>query len=354
LTFVIDRLAPEAEGAPVQKSALVIGGSGFVGIHVVDALLEQGFDVAVTRRKSTPTILLRKRPVTLVPGSLDDRASLESAMRGRDVLVVCAGHYPRYSTDLEGSVREGVEQIENALAAAAATGVKRVIYTSSVAVLAHAEGREASEVDVGADDSNTAPSVYVSVKRAMERSVDVWRDRGLDIVSIVLGGCMGPWDLRVGTTGVLVATLAQRLPFWVEGWINLVDVADAAQAHVRAIDTPAARYCIGGHNVRMSELLSLVSERYGVPLVAPRVDVETARSLADEAEHAAQAKKLRVAMPRELVDVVSKGQPVSSDSAERALGLTWSPLDATLDRTHEWLLRHHYVAPLERTRQHAH
>lgn len=350
MTSIIDQPGGSADGAQVQhKQALVIGGSGFVGIHVVDALLANGFEVAATRRKSTPTILLRRRPVTLLHASLDDRASLEAAMQGRDVVVITAGHYPRYSTNLEGSVRTGVEEIENALAAAAAARVRRVVYTSSVAVLSKApEGRMACELDVpsGAASSD---SVYVSVKRAMERRVDAWRDRGLDVTSIVLGGCMGPWDLRVGTTGVLVAALSQRLPFWVEGWINLVDVGDAALAHVRALGTRTPRYVVGGHNVRMSELLSRVTKRYGVSLLAPRVSVEVARARADHFERIAEPNKERVPMPRELVDVVADGQPVSSDLATAELGIGRAPMDATLDRTHEWLVRHHYVARVERT-----
>ncbi len=331
------------------NKALVIGGSGFVGIHVVDALLERGFDVAVTRRKSTPTILLRRRPVTLLPASLEDRASLEAAMKGRDVVVISAGHYPRYSTDLTASVQTGVWGIENALAAAASSGVRRVVYTSSVAALAPApEGRAACEGDMRADAPSA--SVYVCVKRAMERSVDAWRLRGLDVVSMVLGGCIGPWDLRIGTTGVLVAALGQRLPFWVEGWINLVDVVDAARAHVRALDTTAPRYCIAGHNIRMSALLARVARRYGAQLVAPRVDVEVARAQADADERAAQTNKQRVGMPRELVDVVSEGQPVSSALAARELGFECTPLDVTLDRTYEWLVRHRYVPPTQGTR----
>src|ERR1019366_9386455 len=101
--------------------------------------------------------------------------------------------------------------------------------------------------------------VYASVKRAMEDRVDAWRARGLGVVSLITGGCLGPWDLRVGTTGVLVAMLNASLPFWVEGWINLVDVSDAARAQVAAIDATGARYCIGGHNIRLSALLSRIA-----------------------------------------------------------------------------------------------
>jgi dihydroflavonol-4-reductase len=327
---------------PTPTRALVIGGSGFIGLHVVDVLLERGWTVSVTRRKSTPTMLLRRRPVTLVEASLDDRASLERAMAGCDVVAVCGGYYPRYSTDRATAVRTGVDGVENALQAAWSAGVRRVLYTSSVAVLGKPPvDRPADERDVGAPGSDDG--VYTSVKREMERRVDAWRDRGMGVVSLVTGGCMGPGDLRLGTTGILVMTLRSALPFWVDGWVNLVDVRDVARGHVAAIDSPGARYCLGGRDIRMGALLSCVAERYGVPLTAPEVSPASAREQADAAERAAEPNRARVAMPRELVDVVCDGQRVSSAAAERDLGLTWTPLETSLDDTHAWLLSHGYL-----------
>jgi len=328
--------------------ALVIGGSGFIGLHVVDALLERGWAVSVTRRKSTPTLFLRKRPVSLLDASLDDRGSLERAMAGCDVVALSAGYYPRYSTDRAAAVRTGVEGIENALSAAWSAGVRRVVYTSTVAVLGEPEaGRLADERDVNGPTRDDG--VYASVKREMEKRVDAWRARGMSVVSMITGGCMGPGDLRLGTTGVLLTALRQILPFWVDGWVNLVDVRDVARAHVLAIDAPGPRYCLGGHDIRMRALLTRVAERYGVPLTAPEVLPEFAREQADLAEREAEPVRGRVPMPRELVDLVCAGQPVSSALAERELGLSWLPVDVSLDQTREWLVKYGY---LKRTESH--
>ena len=142
--------------------ALVVGGSGFIGLHVVDALLASGAEVRVTRRGPTPTMALRKRPVELVPANMDDRASLTAAMRGCDVAFVVAGYYPRYSTDLAASLRTGAVGIRNACDAAIATGV-RLVYTSSVAALGPArDGAVADELDVAPADP--AEGVYPTVK----------------------------------------------------------------------------------------------------------------------------------------------------------------------------------------------
>jgi dihydroflavonol-4-reductase len=322
--------------------ALVVGGTGFVGLHVVDELLAHGAQVRATRRRSSPTMLLRKRPVELVDASLEDAPSLARAMRGADVVFVCAAHYPRYSVDVEATVHVGVTGLRNALDAALEAGVARLVYTSSTGVLtARADGAPADERDVA--PAMPAGSAYRAVKWAMEREVDAARGRGLAVTSLVVGGCIGPWDLRLGTNGLLAAVAHRAFPWFVDGWINVLDVQDAACAHVAALRTDAPRVCVAGHSVRFGELLHLAARRMGVEFDAPRVSVERARELSLEAEIEAQRTRARVVVPRELVDLVAAGTRVSNELAERELGIVWTPLEEALDRAHEWLVRFRYA-----------
>jgi dihydroflavonol-4-reductase len=317
--------------------ALVVGASGFVGLRVVDALLAAGWEVRVTRRKSTPTIVFGRRPLEVVWASLDELGSLVAAMRGCDVAVIAAGYYPRYSTDPMRAVVTATRTIRNACDAAIATGV-RMIYTSSVAALGPARSGELADEDDCAPP-DPAEGVYPMVKKSMEAEIDRARDSGLDVVSLLLGGCLGPRDYRLGTNGLLLALLHQKLPFRVDGWINVLSVDDAAAAHVAAIEAPGARYCVAGHNVRFGALLDRAAARYEVELDAPRLSIERARELASEAEAAAEARRERVAFPRELVDLVAMGKPISSARAERDLDLRFMELNAALDASRDWLVR---------------
>jgi nucleoside-diphosphate-sugar epimerase len=119
----------------------------------------------------------------------------------------------------------------------------------------------------------------------------------------------------------------------------VLSVEDAAEAHLAAARAKDARYCVGGHNVRFDELIERAAARYGVPLDAPRIGIEEARERATRAEREAEPKRERVLFPRELVDLVATGKPVSSERAERQLGLRWTSLDATLDATRDWMIR---------------
>lgn len=328
--------------------ALVVGGTGFLGLNIVDALLARGADVRVTRRKQSITVLLRKRKVELVDASLEEPSKLRSAMEGSDVVFLAGGYYPRYSFDLHASLEQGLAGVRNACEAAIAAGVPRLVYTSTIATLAKArDGRRADEDDVAV--AMPEGSVYRAVKWAMEREVDRARDAGLDAVSLLPGGCIGPGDLRVGTSSVIVGVCRGLMPWWVDGTVNMVDVGSVASAHVAAATkTPHDRYTLAGRTVRVRDLLHRIERRFGG--VAPTLELssEEARVRALEEERAAAPKRQRVAIPRELVDMATTGQAVSDARARADLGFDPASLDDALDEAHAWLTRFGFV-PKTRT-----
>ncbi|MDH5490910.1 MAG: NAD-dependent epimerase/dehydratase family protein [Myxococcales bacterium] len=327
-----------------MKRALVIGGTGFVGMNLVDALLERGHEVAVTYRKKSITVFVSKRDVELLPGDLDDPESLVAAMRGKDVVFLSGGHYPRYSLDRRGAIDAGVRGVRNACRAALEAGVGRLVYTSSIATLERlGDERLATEDDIPA--AAPAESVYRATKWTMERELEFAREAGLDVVCVLPGGCVGPWDARMGTGGLLVGTVRAALPWMVDGLVNVVDVRDVARAHLRAaqLERPAQRYNVAGHILPLSELLERIVARYGGSLPPERLDAEQARARAEAEERAAAPQRGRVPMPRELVDIITWSQPVSSARALEDLDLEFTPLDDALDGAHAWFERFRYL-----------
>ena len=318
--------------------ALVIGGTGFVGLNVVDELLAEGATVRVSRRKQSVTALVRRRPVELVEASLEEPEKLRAAMDGCDVVFFTGGYYPRYSLDLDASLEEGVRGVRNVCEAALAAKVPRLVYTSTIATLHTVETRPAHDDDVPPE--MPVGSVYRGVKWAMEREVERAQDRGLDAVTLLPGGCIGPGDLRVGTASVIVGVVRGLMTWWVDGKVNLVDVGDAARAHVAAAKaTPHRRYALAGSTVCVKTLLRTVARRYGGTLPELELGADEARARASAEERAAAPKKERVTIPRELVDMATTGQVVSNARAEAELGFAPRPLEESLDRAHAWLTR---------------
>ena len=318
--------------------ALILGGAGFVGVNVADALRLAGHDVAVTYRGQAPPFYLRNRVDEWIRVDLADADGLRDAMRGRDVVFHAAGHYPRYSLDLDAAVATGLAEMRNVLGAARSAGVRRVVYTSSIAVLERGDGAPATDEDVGF--APPTDSAYRAVKWHMERAVRHARRAGLDVVTLRPGGCLGPWDLRAGTGAMVVAVVRGALPWRVDGLVHMVDVRDVARAHAAAIWSPTGRsYNLPGHTVGVDALLERVASRFGG--TAPRLVLapDEARARADADERAAAPRRERVPLPREMVDVALSGVAVSDGLARRELCFDPRPLDDALDASVAWFRR---------------
>jgi dihydroflavonol-4-reductase len=187
------------------------------------------------------------------------------------------------------------------------------------------------------------------VKWHVERELDAGRARGLTIVSLLAGACIGAGDLRLGTNGVLAAMLAGALPWWVDGRVNVADVRDVARAHVAALThpNPLPRYALPGRTVRVGALFPWLARRYSV--AAPPLELSAAEAVtrADHDERAAEPKRERVLWPRELVDLVTHGQRVSGRAAARDLGFEPTPIGETFDQAAAWIATH-VLAPARR------
>ncbi len=321
-----------------RAKALVLGGAGFVGLNVADALRADGHHVAATYRGKHLPFFLRGRVDEGHRADLNDLDALRAAMRGRDVVFHAAGHYPRYSIDREGAVATALREMRNVLDAAKAEGVRRVVYTSSIALLERADGVPAEERDV----SLTAPadSTYRAVKWHLERAASEAHREGLDVVTLRPGGCLGPWDMRAGTGAMIVGVIREALPWRVEGMVHMVDVRDVARAHAAALRAPAGRtYNLAGHGVSVAALFERIASRYGGRAPAEVLGPDEARARADAEERDAAPTRRRVSLPREMVDVALTGVPASDARARRELGFDARPLDDALDAAVAWFRR---------------
>jgi dihydroflavonol-4-reductase len=246
--------------------ALVTGVSGFVGSAVARALAAQGWAVRGLVRASSPRANLGDFPGDLAEGDLRDADAVARAMAGATHLFHVAADYRLWAPDPEEIVRNNQATTRIVMEAALATGIERVVYTSSVATLIPPrDGRPVDETSPATPAQATG--AYKRSKVVAERLVEqMVATRGLPAVIVQPSTPIGPRDVRPTPTGrVIVEALRGKMPAYVDSGLNLVHVDDVAAGHLLALDKGriGERYILGGQDVMLGAMLADIAALAG-------------------------------------------------------------------------------------------
>ncbi len=328
--------------------ALVLGATGFIGAHVVRALLGSGHSVRAFRRREGPALALEGVEGEVEPfyGDLRDCTAVERALAGCDALFHAAGYYPTGSPGLAQALADGVSSVRPVFEAATRAGVERVVYTSSLTTI----GRPSQPARLADERDHyvlgSSGSAYVESKAAMELEAYRFAAQGLPIVIVCPTACFGPGDVKPTSGVALLAVANGQVPAYVSGEINVVDVRDVAASQVAAADRgrPGERYILGGTNATFRSLLEDAAAAAGVP--PPRVGLPKGLVAAVGGAVAKPAGLLPIPAAKYLssgVGQITLAQPLSTAQAARELGHTHRPLRETLDASLAWFREHGYL-----------
>lgn len=319
-------------------NVLVTGGTGLVGGAVVRALLGRGHAVRLYARASSDAAAQQAAGAEVARGELEDRSALRAALSGCDAVVHAAG-VVGFAPGLEAALEAvNVRAVEAVLGAALEAGVSRAVLTSSTAVMGGTQ-RPAVLDEASAGNAEALGLPYFVSKLRGERAGLALCARGLPLVVVRPSYVLGPGDVHGSSASILLAFARRRIPAYVEGGASFCDVRDVAEGHVAALERGQAgeAYVLGGHNLRMSEL---VDRACAIAGVAPprRVPVPLALAFAAAQELAARAAGRRPHTSRGLVRASALYTWASSQKAERALGYRVRPFDDTVRDTLRWAL----------------
>jgi dihydroflavonol-4-reductase len=320
--------------AAVEKGPVFLtGATGFLGSHVLDALVEAGYPVRVLLR-GMPERWPELDGITPVVGDLLQPGELVPALRGCSYLMHVAALYSFAPRDRELVWRTNVDGCAGLLEAARIAGVEKAVVTSSSAAVGPAgEGQPATE----ADHPPVAHTYDYHGSKAEEEVVAL--AARLPVVLVLPTAPVGPGDRGPTPTGRIVLDfLCGRMRATVRGGMNLVPVEDVARGHVLALERgwPGQRYLLGGEDLTFDEIWGLLARVSGRR--APRCHLPHALVMAmahlDELRCTSVGGRPRV--PVEGARMSRQLMYASSDRAARELGWWAGPAAPALERAVQW------------------
>ena len=252
-----------------MSSTLVTGATGFTGGHLARGLLARGDKVRVLVRERERARDLEAAGVDIAVGDLRDRSTIESALKGVNVVYHIAAIYRQAGVATATYRAVNAIAVGDVVEAASRAGAKRVVHCSTVGVHGNIEHPPANE------DAPLSPGdIYQDTKLEGERIAQAAGQRtGVDVTIVRPSGIYGPGDRRL--LKLFGGVARGRFPMLGSGEIyyHLTYIDDLVDGFRLCGELPAAAnrtYILaGGEVTTLNELVKLIAEVAGVD--PPRV-----------------------------------------------------------------------------------
>ncbi|HEY2363828.1 MAG TPA: hopanoid-associated sugar epimerase [Candidatus Angelobacter sp.] len=326
--------------------AFITGATGFVGSHVARALAAQGAELRLLVRSTSRLDNIADLRAETAMGDLRNPESLKKAMAGCEFVFHVAADYRLWVRDPEQMYLSNVQGTRAITQAAQESGVRRVIYTSSVATMGFTR-----EGHIAAEDSPVSLKDMVGhYKRSKFMAEEIALEAGKNGANVVVVNPttpIGEYDIKPTPTGrIVVDFLKRKFPAYVDTGLNLADVKEVARGHLLAMEKarPGQRYILGGENLTLKQILDKLSALTG--LSAPTMKVPHAVAMGFAVFDQFFTGMVLGKEPRATIDAVKMGRKkmfASSAKAERELGYKVLPVENALRRAVDWFQAHGYA-----------
>ena len=319
---------------------LVTGGSGFLGSHLVEALVARGESVRVLVRPSSQITILRKLGVELALGDLTDLPSLISATHGVKRIYHAAALAADWGSHKEFQAAN-VTGVKNVLAAASAAGVERFIHISTTDVYGHPDypadettpfrlrGWEYGDTKIAAEQLVWAYQAKHALPVTVVRPVNIYGPRSvsfvLDIVELLRQGSMVHIGRQKKPGGITYVTNVVNL---------ILHAADSEKSLGQAYNA------CDGSDISWRDYINRLADVVGVspPRIVLPYRLAYSAGWAMEKVYAARKSEQRPLLTRMAVDLFATNQGFPIMKARRELG--YEPLvdfHEGMERVELWL-----------------
>ncbi|NNF68196.1 MAG: NAD-dependent epimerase/dehydratase family protein [Acidimicrobiia bacterium] len=320
----------------MKSGVFVTGGTGFIGGALLSRITDGSGWVKALARSRTGGETVAGLGALPVIGDLFDTDALREGMDGCGLVYHVAGVNQMCPTYAAEMYRSNVEGTRNVIAMAADAGVDRVVYTSSAATIGEVHGTVGDE---GSPHRGTYLSDYEQSKHEAETvAMETAAELGVDLVMVNPSSVQGP-GRATGSARLLLYPLTRRFPLLVSTHLSVLDIDDCVAGHLLAADRgdSGRRYLLNGATLTTGEAVALLADLIGswrLPIPIPRF---VAGSLGMSLARVAASRPDPLLCPA-MVRTLLHGHRYDGSLAVRGLGLEYTPIRRTLDRTIRWLV----------------
>lgn len=319
-----------------MPTAFVTGAGDFIGLNIVEALLDNGWEVIGLAGPKDHTEYLDRLGIQYTQGDISSLRVIRRSLPARmDAVFHAVHHVSLWSREAEEQTRANVKATQAMVQVALEKNIKRFIHTSSIVAYGLHSGT------VTEDTPSKASSCRINFIRSKARAEQMVKSacrKGLKAVIINPANMIGPYDFH-GWARLFRLVHRGRMPVMAPGGGSFCHPGAVARAQVAAVERGkvGSNYLLGGENSTYLGLLKAIGklmERRSLPRAMP---VRVLRSMAAVDERLSGLLGARPTMTRETIELLAAHTYCNSSRAERELGYEPVPLLQMLEDCYEWM-----------------
>ena len=316
--------------------AFVTGGTGFLGLNLVEQLAARGWEIVALHRPSSDTTRLGRFPVRLAVGEIGDRKAIEAALpEAADAVFHCAANTTMWSRRFDEQERDNVGGTIAVIGAALARKAKRVVHVSSVAVYGHGNAVVTEDSPQVAMDGRGYAGSKLRAERAVKAAT---RDDGLPGIVVNPSHIVGRYDTH-GWARMIEMTVRGKIPGVPPGGGSFCHAAAVAEAMIAAAERGrlGQNYLLGGAEASFLEVFRIIGKLTGKKVPKRAMPAAALKLYARLVTGIGAITGREPQITPDIAALVTSDTHVDSARAKAELGYRMVALEAMLADAHGWM-----------------
>ncbi|MFB6317451.1 NAD-dependent epimerase/dehydratase family protein [Saccharicrinis sp. FJH54] len=325
-----------------MEYVLVTGGTGFLGYHVVNEALKQGYGVRAIVRKHSDVSFLSQLDCSMIYGDITVKQDIEEAVKNCDYVIHCAAKTGQ-TGEADAFVPVNVDSTRYLAEACRKFKVKRMVYVSSANSFKNGTktnpGTEASDFMPWLNKSGYASSKYLAQTYIQETC----KKHALDAVIVAPTFMLGSYDVKPSSGKLLLQGL-KHIVFYPPGGKSFVDVTLVAYGTVNALKRGknGEVYLLAGQNLSYREFFRITAQicsKRQVLIKVPGFLLKLAGLLGDLLTFFG----LNVSFNSLNIKLLTLSNYFSNHKAKQELGLKDTDIKRSVQDAIDWFTENNYI-----------